>query len=375
MKNSLYSHLKIANSLDNITIMPSETNQDIFHALIIGSNGTPYQGGFFMFKFEFKKPYPANPPEVTFLNVTVFNRGRIHPNCYQAQLNGKVCLSLIGTWGQNTWDPQTSSIGEILLALLAIVFVDDPLQSGEPPYNWPLYIRNRYIYSVRVLTYLDYIIGTVFKMKDGSFQHEYIEPFKDIILEYVEANRPMYIRMYNELVIYTRINMLNGVVNEDGRMKQAFYQINIVCNLVQIEEAFRKTMLPVETDGFIIQQDTDLGGFNMLKCHEILKNGCQCKLNNKAGFFCNKHSINHLGIVSMFETPIMLKICGKQPMEITEVPTGTPPVVGTPPPQYNATKCCAKTAKGTQCSFSKKFDNFCGKHKENQKFGVITVPN
>ena len=191
-------------------------------AMIIGSKGTPYEGGFFMFELNYTREYPLHPPDVRFLNVTVFNRGRLHPNLYQVSLNGKVCLSLIGTWGQNTWDKNKSSIGEILLAIKAIVLVSDPLQSGEPPYNHTLYLRNRYTYSVRVLTFMDYIIGTILKMSDGSFQSQYIEPFKDIIMKYIqnEDNRTLYINIYNDIIINTKINMKTGYVSDNGLFLQ-----------------------------------------------------------------------------------------------------------------------------------------------------------
>ena len=370
MKNTLFNHLKLAKSLEKcgIYIMPSETNQNMFYALIIGSKDTPYQGGFFMFLFNFSKSYPDYPPEVTFLNVTVFNRGRIHPNCYHSQSNGKVCLSLIGTWGKNTWDPQTSSIGEILLALLAIVFVNDPLQEGEPPYKHPLWIRNQYTYSVTVLTYLDYIIGTVSKMRDGSFQHEYIEPFKDIILEYFEENRPMYIKMYNELVVNTKNNMIIGRVTEDGYSIQAFYQIKLMCNLEKIEKAFIEAINPVEADGIIIHRDVNMELFNALKCHEILKKGTQCKNNNNWAFFCKKHGTAHPNITSVLETPSMVKIFGLGPPKITENAI----VLATTPMPSDALKCCAITVKGTPCSFNKKYGDFCGKHTTSQPVTVVT---
>ena len=195
MKQTLFKHLKEVKNLDSegIFLVPSETNLNIFYAMIIGGNDTPYEGGFFMFEFNFENDYPNNPPLCTFLNTNIYNRGRVNPNTYQSKYKGKVCLSLLGTWGTKTWDPARSSIGEVLLAIKAMVFVKDPLQECEPPYKHSLYLRDGYTYSVMVLTFMDYILGTIKKMKDDSFTECYIEPFRDIILDYINENRHIYI--------------------------------------------------------------------------------------------------------------------------------------------------------------------------------------
>ena len=116
MKQKLFQHLKHAQKLkkEGIHIEPDEKDTNRFYAMIIGGIDTPYQHGFYMFTFDFTRDYPTYPPEVTFHNTNIVNRGRVHPNCYQSALKGKVCLSLIGTWGKNTWNPNTSSFGEIL---------------------------------------------------------------------------------------------------------------------------------------------------------------------------------------------------------------------------------------------------------------------
>lgn len=40
--------------------------------------------------------------------------------------NGKVCLSLLGTWNGPGWDPKTSSILQLLLSVQALVLVEEP---------------------------------------------------------------------------------------------------------------------------------------------------------------------------------------------------------------------------------------------------------
>lgn len=67
-------------------------------ALIVGPRETPYAGGFYFFEFLFPNSYPLNPPRVAF--CTGDGRVRFNPNLYT---NGKVCLSILGTWDGPSW--------------------------------------------------------------------------------------------------------------------------------------------------------------------------------------------------------------------------------------------------------------------------------
>lgn len=64
---------------------------------------SPYVGGFFVFEFTFPEDFPLNPPKIVF--HPQHNYFRLHPNYYT---NGKVCLSVINTWGGQDWSPATS---------------------------------------------------------------------------------------------------------------------------------------------------------------------------------------------------------------------------------------------------------------------------
>ena len=65
----------------------SDENILLGYALIIGPKNTPYQGGFYLFKFDFPTDYPFSPPKLTYLT----NDGvvRFHPNLYK---NGKAAF-------------------------------------------------------------------------------------------------------------------------------------------------------------------------------------------------------------------------------------------------------------------------------------------
>ena len=44
---------------------------------------------------------------------------------------GKVCLSLLGTWSGEPWDPQHSNLSQLLISILAFIFTTEPLRN-EP---------------------------------------------------------------------------------------------------------------------------------------------------------------------------------------------------------------------------------------------------
>jgi ubiquitin-conjugating enzyme E2 Z len=114
--------------LPGIMIDVSEENMSIVDVLIMGPEGTPYECGFFYFKMWFPNDYPSTPPKVETM-TTGSGKVRFNPNLYN---NGKVCLSILGTWGQSSWSP-CESLSSVLLALQAQVMVENPLKN-EPVY-------------------------------------------------------------------------------------------------------------------------------------------------------------------------------------------------------------------------------------------------
>lgn len=96
-------------------------------ALIEGPENTPYEGCFLLFSFQFPYDYPFSPPKVSFL--TTDRKTRFHPNLY---VDGKVCLSILGTFSGPTWSA-TQSLSTILLSLLALL--DNNPLSHEPSFE------------------------------------------------------------------------------------------------------------------------------------------------------------------------------------------------------------------------------------------------
>jgi len=68
------------------------------------------------------------------LKTTGGGRVRFNPNLYS---NGKVCLSLLGTWSGTvgeTWDSAASSIYQVLVSIQSLILVNEPY-FNEPGYE------------------------------------------------------------------------------------------------------------------------------------------------------------------------------------------------------------------------------------------------
>ncbi len=97
-------------------------------AIIIGPEGTPYDGGALCFDVRFPDNYPFEPPVFTYLTNDGFTR--FNPNLYK---NGKVCLSLLNTWQGEQWSG-IQSLSSILQSIQTAVLNEEPLRN-EPGYS------------------------------------------------------------------------------------------------------------------------------------------------------------------------------------------------------------------------------------------------
>lgn len=124
--------------------------------MVIGPPGTPYEGGFWFFSVKFNDQHPFEPPEV--LSLTQDGRTRFNPNMYR---EGKVCLSLLGTWHQGDKWSSVQTLGSVLLSILGMVLTEEPLRN-EPCYSTfathPTFAPyNRMVFHASVETILRFI--------------------------------------------------------------------------------------------------------------------------------------------------------------------------------------------------------------------------
>jgi len=121
----------LSNSLpDGIFVRVDENRFDFIKVMIVGPYGTPYENGCFFFDLFLPDNYPTANPMMKFM-TTGAGRFRFNPNLYT---DGKICISLLGTWSGPGWDPVTSTILQLLVSIQALVFVDYPLEN-EPGYE------------------------------------------------------------------------------------------------------------------------------------------------------------------------------------------------------------------------------------------------
>lgn len=140
---------------DGIYVQASEKQQDRLRAYIVGPSGTPYEDVLFMFDILMGDRYPIHPP-----NVHFHSYGRkLNPNLYE---DGKVCLSILGTWdgdGVENWDAKNSNLLRLVISLQALVFVDEPYyneagyqkQRGtiEGQLNSRMYSETAFLFSLK----------------------------------------------------------------------------------------------------------------------------------------------------------------------------------------------------------------------------------
>lgn len=145
-------------------------------ALIEGPENTPYEGCLLLFSFVFPDDYPFAPPSVCFL--TSDGRTRFHPNLY---IDGKVCLSILGTYSGPTWSG-TQTLSSILLSLQGLL--DSNPLSHEPAFE------NGTLYDYRHKEYADavehnitrHMLSSIQRFEENPEEHEW-SPFQQILEE------------------------------------------------------------------------------------------------------------------------------------------------------------------------------------------------
>ncbi|CAI0407996.1 unnamed protein product [Linum tenue] len=145
---------------DTIFVRVYEDRMDLLRAVIVGAYGTPYQDGLFFFDFHLPPEYPDVPPSAYYHSGGL----RINPNLYE---EGKVCLSLLNTWtgrGNEVWDPNSSSILQVLVSLQGLVLnsrpyfneagYDKQVGTAEGEKNSLSYNENTFLLSCKSMMYL-----------------------------------------------------------------------------------------------------------------------------------------------------------------------------------------------------------------------------
>ena len=127
--------LRLASNLPSgIFVRTWESRLDLIRVLFIGPVGTPYEYAPFVVDLFLGPGFPSEAPAAHFHSWTSEGsgmQGRVNPNLYE---EGKICLSLLGTWhGDESkdegWVQGKSTILQILVSILGLVLVKEPYYS------------------------------------------------------------------------------------------------------------------------------------------------------------------------------------------------------------------------------------------------------
>ena len=247
----------------------SEKNLYNAYALIIGPEGTPFEDGFYLFKIEFPNNYPLNPPKV--ISLTQGNNIRFNPNLYT---NGKVCVSILNTWGGPEWT-SSCSLNSVLLSIQTLLN-ETPIHN-EP--GWELIDKTdlRCVNYNKLLKYanLKIAILDMLDKTDGP-----LEIFKDVMLDHlhkVEFKLKQYIdeNITKDIALKTEIYTLYIKTNFKECFSRLEDFLKIPINKSNIEELVYKPKPTIEEP---IQNSTEYIENSDIEGIEILKNK---KLTNK----------------------------------------------------------------------------------------------
>ena len=169
------------NKLNDLGIYIEFNEDNILEAkaMIIGPEGSVYEGGILFFKLFYPKNYPYSPPDVCYI---ARNRVRIHPNLYTRHHksgHGKVCLSILGTWHGPKW---TSIMDTSTILLTIQSLLDDKPLLHEPGVTNEVYISsfNKIIEHENIQTLF---LKNSFDIPEG------FEIFKESIQENIEKHK------------------------------------------------------------------------------------------------------------------------------------------------------------------------------------------
>ncbi|KAG4078716.1 hypothetical protein HA402_015306 [Bradysia odoriphaga] len=199
--------------IPDIMLSPDPENLLISHAVIIGPEKTPYEGGFFYFYIKLPHDYPFSPPVVK-LMTTNQNTVRFNPNLYK---NGKVCLSILNTWMGPQWS-SGSTLSTVLLSIQSIM-------NDKPFFNEPgaSVYRNPNIDAVK--SYNDIIlhetirVAVIGMMKDGFDTKNMPSVLKEFVANYFKTKISYY-----EKVIDANIRLDGQSMNDPFNEPRGLFQ-------------------------------------------------------------------------------------------------------------------------------------------------------
>jgi ubiquitin-protein ligase len=188
---------------EEVTVFVAEEHPNYLIAVFsISNQDSPYFGGMWIFHIMIPESYPAVSPKMQFM-TTGYGTVTFNPNLYKC---GKICLSLLGTWGGEPWDPKTSNLNQALSSILFLIFTD------EPYYNEAGYNSERRLGNRRSLAYNGAIIGNMicYGILDHLIKPHPVKEIYQHIYNYFEGNwESMKVILKNKIEFHSKKYVLS----------------------------------------------------------------------------------------------------------------------------------------------------------------------
>ena len=198
---------------DNAIFIRRDTdNLSLFKFLVIPNEDTPYKFGCFVFDVFLPTTFPSTCPIVNH-TTSRKNNFRFNPNLYSC---GKVCLSLLGTWGgqsqSESWiapnaDGTGSTLLQLVLSIYSMIFTENPWYN-EPGRESGIKNANTDKYSINYNEEIchgtiKYAILNQLRYPEDGFEDvikTYYRLKKDKISKYLSEINSVYETEFNKLV-------------------------------------------------------------------------------------------------------------------------------------------------------------------------------
>lgn len=168
----------------------NESNIGEFYFMIIGTEDTPYEKGFYPFNLVIPSNYPFEPPKVTII-LPNDGHSRMNPNLY---IGGKVCLSMINTWAGPGWLP-SYTIDKVVIAIQALVMNEHPLINEPGHENDAKDILEAYN---RAVLHQNYALGIIRMYQNLNCSS--LSIFKDIVINKINENKEFYVNKLEKYI-------------------------------------------------------------------------------------------------------------------------------------------------------------------------------
>lgn len=251
---------ELINKVDGIYLKFNEQDLTNVKVLIIGKNGS-YDNMPLFFSVNYTKTYPMEPMEFKFITAcSTFVRDsgytRFNPNLYTPKGNGKVCLSLLGTWNGPGWVP-TLTLVKICLSIQGEVMTENAL-NREPPYNYDKILLNEYDELIRhqliFAAYLGQVKNTIPGFEDfqeiieANFVHNFDKIIKEVDENIIKMKDKdiFYSKSYGITVEQNYVKIKNDLIEQYNKLKHINFD-NILNKYIinythkTIEEEISKT--------------------------------------------------------------------------------------------------------------------------------------